>query len=278
MNQCHIVKEASLHAQRLQGAQLLDDVLNGEMSPGNALKKWPEPIDSPARCLTIGWTLLSHFADDSDLHRADPEYENLQRKALQTAASELREEAQLLGDKPSPNILTKFVKLLQTKVIRCFGTWRKAWSSPKVLTAMRTHKLKLIEIPGRELILEQIPDFDFYNLVEVTKITWETATETYEGEVKYAYVEFDAIYEEDDHARHVVRIRCDRVSRMLLPEITSKFYMCEVEVEDLRNSGWENARFMIKSFMDNFEIVTKEMRFISCALQSSAPTDARSIQ
>ncbi len=94
-------EKGSLDDKRLLGAQLIEAVLNGSLSPEEALERWPLPIDSTAHTLTVAWTHLEHFRDDHDLHERDVEYAQARRLDLSRLADKLRSEASELGDLPS---------------------------------------------------------------------------------------------------------------------------------------------------------------------------------
>lgn len=102
----------SLAKARTQGAHLIECVLDGRLSPEGALDQWPQPIDSPARTLTVAWTHLSHFADDCDLHAQDPEYGEARRQELHRLAAKLRNEADEFGDLPTPGLIRSLLQRL----------------------------------------------------------------------------------------------------------------------------------------------------------------------
>ena len=92
---------SSLAEDRNRGAELLEGLLAGRLSPEDALEQWPEPINSRARTLTDAWTNLQHFGDDQDLFAKDAEYAASCRERLGKLAAKLRVEAVELGNEPS---------------------------------------------------------------------------------------------------------------------------------------------------------------------------------
>lgn len=104
-----MMKQTSLAEARVLGAQLIESVLAGNLTPELALNQWPLPINSAARTLTVAWTRLSHYADDKELLEADPEYAKVVRQRLQELAQKLQTESIQLGDSPSRGIIKEFL-------------------------------------------------------------------------------------------------------------------------------------------------------------------------
>ena len=110
----------TLAAAREQGAQLLENVLQGDMSPMEALDQWPLPINSDARTLVVAWTSLSHYSDDLELLEADCEYARIVRQRLGDLARKLRTEVNQLGDKPSRGFLVELLFSLRDELRNVF--------------------------------------------------------------------------------------------------------------------------------------------------------------
>ena len=55
-------------------ANLMKSVLDGNILPKDALQRWPTTFNRHSTKLADAWTQLRHFADDSDLHAAEPGY------------------------------------------------------------------------------------------------------------------------------------------------------------------------------------------------------------
>jgi hypothetical protein len=113
---------------------------------------------------------------------------------------------------------------------------------------MRSHFLKELPIAGKEAILEEIPEFDFYNVRRVVKITWvdENSAEAHRTIIN---VTLDATY--DDRKTRIVspiEIRCSGVKQMKLPDLGSPFWPSEIEIEEITHEQNENVRFRVKDF------------------------------
>ena len=55
-------------------AALIESVLANDISPEDALAKWPNSSSGASKLLDQAWTRLRHFADDADIHARDPDY------------------------------------------------------------------------------------------------------------------------------------------------------------------------------------------------------------
>jgi len=113
---------------------------------------------------------------------------------------------------------------------------------------MRTHLLKDLRIAGKETILNEIPEFDFYDLRHVTGINWTDEHST-ESDRTNINVTFAAAYEhEKSRATSPVQIRCSGVKRLKLPELGGAFWLNEIEIEDIAADQLEDVRYRIKDF------------------------------
>ena len=106
---------------------------------------------------------------------------------------------------------------------------------------MRSHFLKELPIAGKEAILEKIPEFDFYNVRRVVKITWvdENSTEAHRTNIN---VILDVTY--DDRKTRMlspIQIRCSGVKQTKLPDLGSPFLPSEIEIEEITHEQNENV-------------------------------------
>ena len=113
---------------------------------------------------------------------------------------------------------------------------------------MRSHFLKELPIAGKEAILEEIPEFDFYNVRRVVKITWadENSAEAHRTSINLT---LDTTYD-DRNTRMVstIQIRCSGVKQMKLPDLGSPFWPSEIEIEEITHEQNENPGSELRIF------------------------------
>lgn len=113
---------------------------------------------------------------------------------------------------------------------------------------MRSHSLKNLSIAGRETVLKQIPEFDFYNVRRVTKINWSDE-HLPDSDRTNINVTLAATYDDEKNRQSsAIQIRCSGVKQLRLPDLGSSFWLSEVEVEDIAADQIEDARYRIKDF------------------------------
>lgn len=130
---------------------------------------------------------------------------------------------------------------------------------------MRTHFLKELAIPGRERALAVLPDFDFYHLQQLLCLRWESQRgETADEAI--ADFTFTGLYEAGGApGSFEVTFRCEGVTQLKLPEIHPALFVSEIEIEDLKSHGLENANFRIKSYgMTEFEVLAARLELTEC--------------
>ena len=113
---------------------------------------------------------------------------------------------------------------------------------------MRSHLLKDLPIAGKEAVLDEIPEFDFYDVRRVIKVTWVDQSNAAPDHATIN-VTLDATY--DDGKTGVVslvQIRCSGVKQVKLPDLESGFWPSEIEVEEITHEQNENVRFRVKDF------------------------------
>ena len=130
---------------------------------------------------------------------------------------------------------------------------------------MRTHFLKELAIPGRERALAVLPDFDFYNLGQLLRLQWESRPLETANDATADFT-FTGLYEAGGaNGSFEVTFRCEGVTQLKLPEIHPSLFVSEIEIEDLKDHGLENANFRIKSYgMTEFEVLTKRLELTEC--------------
>jgi hypothetical protein len=74
----------------IQCTMLVRSVLDGTLRPDEALARWPVDLSNRSPELTEAWTNLRHYADDADLHKADPEYLKAERLKLEASLRRLK--------------------------------------------------------------------------------------------------------------------------------------------------------------------------------------------
>jgi hypothetical protein len=82
----------SLSKQRNRLADLLEQVVDGKLNAGDALKVAESWTDMPweQRDVNVAWHTLMHFNIDEDIRQKDPEYESGLRQQLVHHISRLR--------------------------------------------------------------------------------------------------------------------------------------------------------------------------------------------
>lgn len=70
-------------------ANLIKSVLDGNILPKDALQRWPSTFNRHSNKLADAWTQLRHFADDSDLHAAEPDYLSAEKSKLRESLHRL---------------------------------------------------------------------------------------------------------------------------------------------------------------------------------------------
>lgn len=70
-------------------ANLIKSVLDGNILPEDALQRWPSTFNRHSTKLADAWTQLRHFADDSDLHAAEPGYLTAEKSKLRESLHRL---------------------------------------------------------------------------------------------------------------------------------------------------------------------------------------------
>lgn len=74
-------------------SDLLRSVLSGNTKPEDALRRWPIEFNHCSTELRNAWTKLRHFADDSDLHAAEPDYLSAEISKLKASLLKLEDRA-----------------------------------------------------------------------------------------------------------------------------------------------------------------------------------------
>jgi hypothetical protein len=113
---------------------------------------------------------------------------------------------------------------------------------------MRSHFLKDLPIVGKEAVLKHIPEFDFYNVRRVIKITWIDEHNA-EADRTNINVTLAATYD-DEKTRTVspIQLRCSGVKQLRLPDLGTAFWLSEIEIEDIAREQIEDVRYRIKDF------------------------------
>lgn len=113
---------------------------------------------------------------------------------------------------------------------------------------MRSHFLKDLPIAGKEAVLKQIPEFDFYNVRRVIKISW---IDRHGGEADCTNINitFAATYD-DEKTRTVlpIQLQCSGVKQLRLPDLGTALWLSEIEIEDIACEQIEDVRYRIKDF------------------------------
>jgi len=121
---------------------------------------------------------------------------------------------------------------------------------------MRTHFLKDLDIPGREVLLKTFPEFDFYNLGRVKRLLVEAGDCTSEADFFLT-----ASYRDSVSGKTAdVTLKFRGVRQATLPELGPLFYLAEVEIEDLRSDQLEGIRYRTKDYRSQqFEVLSREI-------------------
>jgi hypothetical protein len=108
---------------------------------------------------------------------------------------------------------------------------------------LRSHLLRDLSIEGREQVLAAIPNFDFYNLREISRLVW---TKHHESDV--AELSFSSIYSDGSTAAADIACSCSGVRLVRVPELQSSFWLSEIEVEELTGDQIEGVRYRLREF------------------------------
>ena len=121
---------------------------------------------------------------------------------------------------------------------------------------MRSHFLKDLPIAGKGALLEEIPEFDFYHVRRVIKVTWVDQSDA-EADRAGIRVTLDATYDDGKTGMaSVIEIRCSGVKQVKLPDLGSAFWPSEIEVEEVALEQNENVRFRVKDYAGtSFELL-----------------------
>ena len=113
---------------------------------------------------------------------------------------------------------------------------------------MRSHFLRDLPIDGKEAVLEEIPEFDFYDVRRVNKITWVDQNSA-EADRASINMTLDVTYDDGKSGMvSPVQIRCSGVKQVKLPDLGSAFWPSEIEVEEITHEQNENVRFRVRDF------------------------------
>ena len=128
------------------------------------------------------------------------------------------------------------------------------------LSNMRSHRLENLPLLGREAVLEVIPNFDFYLMGLVERISLAPADESAE---RYVF-NLTAKYSSGEQEQ-LVSLRFLGAQRVRLPELAPSFWLSELEIEDISSHQMENIRFRAKSFgMADFEVLCQNIEVALC--------------
>ena len=121
---------------------------------------------------------------------------------------------------------------------------------------MRTHFLNKLTIPGRESILSEFPNFDFYNLRHCREIILR-----WKGEDAGPDIALTAEYVDPGSGKiTLIELTFQGVRQAELPEISSHVYLSELEIEDTSGSQLEGVRYKAKDFGGTrFEVLAGEI-------------------
>jgi hypothetical protein len=116
---------------------------------------------------------------------------------------------------------------------------------------MRSHLLKDLSIRGKQPVLEKLPDFDFYNLREVTSFNWSSEPDTI-SKFTTACLTLDAAYHNSERDPVFgIRLRCSDLRQLRMPELGTSFFLAEIEVEDLSGDQLEGIKYKLKDMGDS---------------------------
>jgi len=119
--------------------------------------------------------------------------------------------------------------------------------------------------------MNALPDFDFYNLRQVIRFSWTSAHDELLGRT-IAKLVLTAIYENPrGSARTEIVLRCSDVRQLKLPSLGPRFFVSEIEIEDLSGDQIEAVRYRVKDFGES----SLEVLCGGVEVQVSAPNEPR---
>jgi hypothetical protein len=126
--------------------------------------------------------------------------------------------------------------------------------------------LRELSISGKEMALDVLPGFDFHKLRQLRRVIWETSRQ----EESTATVYLTVSYEDRDVGKSAeVTLKCVGVRQCRLPDLGSRCYLSEIEIEDVSADQWEGIRFRIESHgMNQCELHAKAIEIIECKLEA----------
>lgn len=113
---------------------------------------------------------------------------------------------------------------------------------------MRTHRLSELEIEGREKALQAEPGFDFYQIRRAHAAIIEFGEEL--SDVSQPSLVLTTDYQTESKA-YILTIRFEGIRELVFPDMQPFLQFSEIEVEDIRDSMLEGARFEIISHYDH---------------------------
>ncbi len=122
---------------------------------------------------------------------------------------------------------------------------------------MRSHLLSDLSIDGREQVLAAIPNFDFYNLGEISWLEW-----TRKPDSGVAELAFSSAYRDGTKSAPIDVVCCCSGTQLVrVPELQSSFFLSEIEVEEITADQIEGVRYCIRDFGEGcFEVLCANIK------------------
>lgn len=139
----------------------------------------------------------------------------------------------------------------------------------QITNTMRMHLLKELTISGQENALRLIPDFDFYKLQQIVRLTWEIR---YDKKEKItADLVMTITYDTSSTDKAEVTLRFAGATRVKFPELLPFLFLSEVEIEDVSDTQLEGVRYTVKNYgSTELEISCKDIEIIDCEIKGKA--------
>jgi hypothetical protein len=126
---------------------------------------------------------------------------------------------------------------------------------------MRTHFLKELSIPGKDIATRALPSFDFYCLGEVRHL----AISCNPDEATSADLHLTALYNCLNSGRTFeITIKFTGTRRIKLPEFSPLFYLSELEIEDISKNQMEGIRYQAKCYGNpEFDVLSRDLHIVT---------------
>lgn len=112
------------------------------------------------------------------------------------------------------------------------------------------HLLRDLAIAGREAVLKVYPNFDFYDLREVEHLEFRR-----DPELAGSLVELTLFHRKSTPNGRADVVLCFKgVRKLVLPEIAPRFFLTELEIEDLSRDQLEGIRYRAFDNLDSVEL------------------------